>query len=350
MNATFLFVSLLWAGPVDPTPWQDAGQEQPMTRVPSVAEYAAEWAQDLRFDDLSTRRQAYDQVLEGAQRSPTVRDTVEGWTQGDDLELAWTAELLLREIDRQARPATEERWSPLRERFAVPLSGDLDRLLGELDDLLQAPPRGGSLFTPGAPPMTGAPPTGPHSSSESFSLQEGPDGVKVELREVVDGEEQVRTFEAESREALFEAHPELRERLERGMAQRPPGLRGLLRQPFAGRGVPPVLLRPSPMRTDILGVHVRGTGDVSGTIEGRDETLGLEVIEVLPDTMAQRMGLAAGDVLLEINGREIRAVEDVRRALAERPEGGAVEVEVRRPNGDRGTRRWEPAGEDQAGA
>ena len=118
MNANILFVSLLWAGLVGPSPQETSEQEQPMRRVPSTAEYAAEWARDLRSSDLSARRRAYDQVLEGAERSPAVREAVQAWTQGDDLELAWTAELLLREIERQERATPSERWSPLRERLA----------------------------------------------------------------------------------------------------------------------------------------------------------------------------------------------------------------------------------------
>ena len=71
-------------------PAQD--EEQPLSRVHGPAEYAGEWAESLRSQDLNERRRAYDEVLAGAARSPGVRSVVEGWaTSTDDVELAWTA-------------------------------------------------------------------------------------------------------------------------------------------------------------------------------------------------------------------------------------------------------------------
>jgi hypothetical protein len=175
------------------------------------------------------------------------------------------------------------------------------------------------------------------SQSEGFSMQLGPDGVRVEVREEVNGEEQTKTYEAESLEALLETYPELKDRVDAGGGLRL-GLRG------QGLSVPDRLrgLDDLPMRTDRLGVQVREPGAFSRTVPGLASDTGLEVVGVLPGSLGEALGLSEGDVVVLLNGRTIHGIADVKTALAERLEGEGVEVEVIGRDDQTRTRRWEP--------
>lgn len=61
-------------------------------------------------------------------------------------------------------------------------------------------------------------------------------------------------------------------------------------------------------------------------VQARDTDGGVEVAVVDDDSLADRLGIEAGDVLRTINGRAIKSTSDVRSALAEG--GTTVEVEV----------------------
>ena len=47
------------------------------------------------------------------------------------------------------------------------------------------------------------------SQSSSVSVQESPEGIRVEVTEIVDGEESVQVYEGSDRESLLETYPEL---------------------------------------------------------------------------------------------------------------------------------------------
>jgi hypothetical protein len=297
-------------------------------------------AESLRSDDLAERHRAYEEALGAARDEPGVREVVEGWSRDTNrLELAWTAQLMLRELDtvprRRARGVDR---FPFGGPQALPgLDEDLfgpswmDDLFGDLERLM-GPGHGGLVPIPnqGLAPGSG-------SRSEGFQLQLGPDGVRVEVREEVDGEEQTKTYEAESLEALLETYPELKDRVSSGRGfgfalpgQRLPG-RGLLRG-----------LEDLPMRTDRLGVQVREPGAFRRTVPGLAEDTGLEVVGVLPGSLGEALGLTDGDVVVLLNGRTIRGVADVKSALAERLEGEGVEVEVIGRDEKTRTLRWAP--------
>jgi len=69
--------------------------------------------------------------------------------------------------------------------------------------------------------------------------------------------------------------------------------------------------------------------------------LGLRVRTVVPGSLAQALGVRAGDILLELEGRALRSGEDVREALARRPIGEPVELLVLR-SGQRRELVWSP--------
>ena len=68
------------------------------------------------------------------------------------------------------------------------------------------------------------------------------------------------------------------------------------------------------VRTDVLGVYVKSA--LSDTPPRPGQRPGLEVVLLAPDSVAKRMSLALGDVLLRVNGRPIFLPEDITKAMA----------------------------------
>ena len=63
-------------------------------------------------------------------------------------------------------------------------------------------------------------------------------------------------------------------------------------------------------------------------VRALDDGLGLLVDEVEEDSLAQDLGVLAGDIVTEIGGVEIRGVDNVRQALGAIEAGETVEVVV----------------------
>jgi serine protease Do len=63
-------------------------------------------------------------------------------------------------------------------------------------------------------------------------------------------------------------------------------------------------------------------------VQARETDEGVEVALVDDESLADRLGIEAGDILREINGHAIRSTSDVAGALADG--GTKVEVEVLR--------------------
>lgn len=146
--------------------------------------------EDLRVllgqPDLDRRMEAFDSV---ARRlgDPALRAEVEALAQRSD-ELGWTARLLLRDAPRAQRP--------LRSGGLRPAPGGL-RFQDLFDSVAPWPGFGSG--------------SGSSSSASSVQVEQGPDGVRVEVRTTEDGEESTRVYEGESLEQLQEEHPELGE-------------------------------------------------------------------------------------------------------------------------------------------
>ncbi len=198
--------SVLWAGLALLTPpllLQDAPAPRVLTLDPPAAGAgeavleaelleAPEPSADLRVllaqPDLDRRMAAFDETV-ARLGDPAVRAEVERLAQRSD-ELGWTARLLLRDARRPA---------------AV---GGLPRGLGGLpriQDLFDSQP------WPGFPGSGGWPVGGSSSSSSSVQVEQGPDGVRVEVHTSENGQESVRVYEGESLEALKRENPELEE-------------------------------------------------------------------------------------------------------------------------------------------
>lgn len=335
---------------------------QPLTQAPlsgGVQEEfdAAEWATRLGDKDLGQRMAAYDELSRRAAHDPRAYEQVRAWAAHTaNTELSWTSQLLLRELDSD--PFTSLR----RGRpFGSGLFGGGDpfeRMQEWMDQLHH----GGSfgLRQPGQPfgsPIPGLS-LGPGGSmqSKSFGMQLGPDGVSVEVEEYVNGEKRTRTYEAESLEALLEAHPDLEGKIGGGGTFSWGGAdRGRTYQPFGGSALDPDgedqggLRRLQPLRPslDRLGVRMMLPANRTQEYAGVADDTGLQVMDVLPGSLADFVGIQDGDLVIEIEGQAIRSAEDVQAALSKASLDERIEVLCVTPDGKRRVRAWEPAAEDE---
>ena len=311
------------------------------------------WKKKLTTGDLEEREQAFDELARTARANGAAREALEAWSKSGDSELAWTSRLLLRDVQRAPRAfafggphSGQNFW-----RGSVPHGGrgngfgidfddfaqrfeDLDSMFGDLraqwDDMLRSMP---------------APSGGASSSETSISLQSGPDGVSCTITEKVDGKDETKTYEAKSMDELLEAHPELRDRLGGDDAVRVYGLGPrawtmpslpdrFFRAPSRSKlHVEPFLTTPKghgEPRTDVLGIDCMQADE------------GLAVEGVHENTIASLIGLREGDVVVEINGTQIRERGDVKRVLSERASDADVSVVVVGKGGARRTLTWKP--------
>jgi hypothetical protein len=278
-------------------------------------------------------------VADGAARA-----WLEERSSGAD-ELAWTARLALRELrqrEQRGRQAPESALDPWAGGFGFPPGADpfghQQRMQGLLDALLGVGPEG----LHAVPPVSGG--VGPgQGSSESFSLQLGPDGVEVRVFKNVDGRQEERRYEAPDLPTLLRENPELESILGApggsgafGATPTWPTLRSIPRGGVRS-GVPVPQANDQGPRTDQLGVLV---APVAAGPAGEG---GLLVHDTVPGSIAHVLGLARGDVLLAVNDVPLRQVEDLSRVLAERPEQGEIRARWRAPSGREVERVWRPS-------
>lgn len=358
---TFLGGTALLAAPrpQDPSPEPLAPREERSVAsdAPQQAFDAAGWKSRLSSPDLRERLGAFDALVELAGMNEGARAALAEWAQDQTApELAWTALLAQRELERGAAadrfPGRDPRFPGLRgDVFTDPFAGfggrgSLDALFDELRAEMDALRRG-AFSTPRALP--GLPP-GSFQSSHGFRFEQTPEGVKVEITEQVDGQDVTRTYEAKTIEELLSTHPELEQHLQVAPDMAFPGLPRSRPSPFGQvdpqddfltRPPIPRPLGPDPLapRTDRLGVQVREPAS--------DGEVGLHVVEVLPGSLAELLGVRAGDVLSKLNGTEVRSVDDVRNALAARPADEPIVLEVLGPDGRASTLTWRPEGAAQ---
>lgn len=166
------------------------------------------------------------------------------------------------------------------------------------------------------------------SSGQSMKVEAGPDGVRAEVRSKgEDGKWTTKVYEAESMEELRRKHPDVFGKSggfelrfgggDRGGIRRP-GL-GLL-DPFDDFGVP----SPFPPLGDRPALGV--------TVTDSDEG-GLEVKEVAKGSLAEKLGVRPGDLIVEVNGQEIGTAAQVGPALLRG--GDKVEVVVERDGAEK---------------
>lgn len=292
---------------------------------------ATSWREALSSEDFEQRATAFDQAVEAARRDATLRTALGEWAEDKSLgELAWTAHLILHEVNKQpAHSFGFGAQDPFQGLF-----GDRDPFqdfFGGGDPFAGLFPRGlGSAPLPQQLPSSSG---GMQMQGRSFSMETTPDGVKVRVETEGPDGTQTQEFEADSLEDLQATHPELFE--DQGLqvfsGQAPGGLFG-----HAQGLVPAPMLPAGKVRTDVLGVMVREVAESSAGPGG------LLVERVLPGTIAAAVGLEKGDVVLRVAGMPVATSADVKAALRDRDDDEGVVVEWRDAAGDVQAGSWEP--------
>jgi serine protease Do len=84
------------------------------------------------------------------------------------------------------------------------------------------------------------------------------------------------------------------------------------------------------VRTPILGINAEDLTGQLGSYFGAPNNAGVLVREVRPGTPAEKAGLKAGDVIIKIEGKEVRALADLRAQLREKSNQASVSMGVLR--------------------
>jgi len=276
-------------------------------------EDAAALVKKLGSEDYAVREDAQKKLIEmGEDAVPALEEAL----KSDDLEVRLRAGRALRAIGGEAKQAEQERQA-------------------------QQP----------------AQPARPGVQQHTTSMQMVPGKVTVTVTETVDGKEETKTYEAASLEELKEKYPELAPQLGRfefhvgrrdefdmdkfwnewnkGFENFDDDLRHDVEamrrwaelwrnqprrlRPDAGLMLPGAMLGArASMPTPVLDAQLELRG------------LGLVIEAVEKDTLADRLGLARFDVLVELNGHDIRSTADVAAALHGLPDGAKVTAKVMR--------------------
>ena len=276
---------------------------------------AVAWKERLLDPDLDRRLAAFEDWSSRLAGHREAKQQLAQWIE-DGGDLTWTARLLQRECELPKDP-----FAQLRADFQG-LSGGL--LQGSLGQGIfgQGDPFGGFLQGGGLDAWI----DGQASTTQnSVSLSETPDGIRVEVTENEDGNSKTQVYEAADREELLRLYPELRQHLEGQSLFSVSYPYGFLR---GSRGVwPPIApspLHPSRSRGQ-LGVYLEPS------LKGESN---LVVRSVVPGSLAESLGVQAGDELVELNKRRLVTVEDIAAVLRERKPQEALHLTVLRPDGE----------------
>lgn len=344
MNHVLCILGLAGAVSLNP---QAVSQHRPLQgwSPPSASSSAQDpfdadhWRERLTTPDLDARMFSFEQLARIAAEDPKAREQVLEWSrQADEAELAWTARLLERELERSpARGLGGGLWrvdpfAPFPfEHFGVPPS--LEDFERQFEPLLRGPW--------GTAPFSRQPGTQAQRSNSS-QIEITPDGVKVRVTEEVDGQQKTEEYSASSLEELYAAHPQLRERVGvdlRGADPRELAPKGWLSSPLPGRTLPGLGAHAG-VRQDILGVVLEELNAQERGALGLADGAGMRIGRVEPGTLADRLGLARGQVLVELDGETVRTREDVTRRIQARKPTDEVRAVVVDTSGQRSELRW----------
>jgi hypothetical protein len=313
-----------------------------------------DWKRRLSDADLDRRESAFSDLVARAREDRDLRAALEQWTSSNDApELAWTARLALREL-RNAGPARARGpgnalrpgndFDDLRQRFDAlqrnfgGMDSTFEDLRSQMDGMLQGLPQ-----TPGT-----------QQQFQGYSLQVGPDGVKLETTENADGNGQKKSYEAKDMDELLRDHPELRDKIGGSEHLDLHGAPGQNRF-FLRNGLPQNdwlrSTRPSQQPpTDVLGIYSQKLTPEQAKELALEPEQGLRVERVEPGTIAQILGLRRGDTLVELDGQPVYSADDVRRILKQRKADEDLTVTLLGEGSkERRTLRWSPA-EPQPGS
>ena len=305
------------------------------------------WREQLTDTNLGAREQVFDRVIAAARRDASLRQALRDWSSDNSAgELAWTARLALRELNFARSGAFGFPGLDL-PGFDLSTPFDPNEFFQQFDS--NWPDANDPHHPLGAPGNSS-------SSIESFSLSMGSDGVKCTVKRNIDGKEETQEYTAESIDKLLEAHPELRDQLHGGDALNGwgaggPGRSGhLLRvdpfhwfsdsatpdsSPVAPQGI-------APLRTDVLGVRVQPLTQEQSQQLDLEPGVGLRIDSTDPGTIARTMGLQAGHILIEMNGRKLKSRDDITEELKKRGADGQIECVAIDRWGQHRTYTWKP--------
>ncbi len=98
--------------------------------------------------------------------------------------------------------------------------------------------------------------------------------------------------------------------------------------------------QPGPT-TVSFGMSIQNMPDQARTNLGLKEKGGVQVVEVDPDSFAEEVGLAQGDVILSINRQPVSSTDDIKKVQATLKPGDAVAFHVMRKPGPGGRGDWQ---------
>ncbi|MDF1839649.1 MAG: PDZ domain-containing protein [Planctomycetota bacterium] len=271
------------------------------------------WLRDLMQSDLDQRELAFDRLVDEASTNQELADWIAATAKGSG-DLAWTTRLAQKQLHGNASPP-HQRALPFVDPFGRnPMFGDpwaeLDRMFSgpgmSLEDIMhwhQAP---------------GSPGLQSQSTSESLSVQSGPEGIKVEIRNTENGSEDVRVYEADSMEHLLEQYPELEGKV--GASSQTLDLGDLFQSPMTRFP----RLQHTPAKK-LLGVYLENRDLINGR---------LRVTQVQPHSLAHHLGIKAGDELLTLDGKPLGTRDDIASGLQNHSQGTPLKVRVLGTDGE----------------
>ncbi len=318
-----------------------AQEQPPQAEAPSaLAERAVpDLLRDLGAASFLERQAAQRELT---RRGDAVREALqEASEEHEDAEVRWRAGRLLRQLDApeggQLTPSDRDaRGAPELQRRADRLDDVFDSLFERLerDFQIDVPRRGffqDDFFNDLRRQMDQLQQgqgLGFQGQAQGSQIRIGPDGVRIDVQETDEnGEQDTKTYEAPDLDSFREQYPEIAERYlgdGNGIRLWTESGGGPFQRLFGGpqrdlRGwlenAPgPMAPAPAP-RGPVLGVVVEPVGDQLRGFLGLDEGHGLAVREVVEGSLAARLGVAVGDVVLDVDGAAIGSAEDVGRAL-----------------------------------
>lgn len=339
-----------------------SSQEKPLAPKTEIQDSQIEaWVKDLSSSNFDEREIGASRLLDLGERAlPFLEKAVR---ESKDSELRWNAKRLIREIrekgnfhsapnpsgpdmrkidemmrqmreqQERMREMMDEQLRQLHDPFLHRFQDlgeeenwgfdfdDFDRRIRELEDRMGD--MGESM-----------------RSQSSFSFQQGPDGVRLEVQENVDGKVETQVYEAQSVEDFKDKYPEIAKRygigVEKGNSFRfrfrdtSPRGRMFRSNPDLHRAIEKEVLESS-KNQDRLGVYFDAVEPSLRTFLDLEPGVGFLVKEVEPNSLAQRMGIQAKDVLVEIQGQSIRGPKTIRDTLQAAPAGSEISVNLIRP-------------------
>lgn len=169
---------------------------------------------------------------------------------------------------------------------------------------------------------------------QRLTLRSDDNGVEATVTEMQNGEEVTETYKARDLDDFKAKFPEVASRFDLD------GVRIQTLSPF-GQSMLPRLPRPQvtplvpvtptlPADGPRLGIAAASPSPELAAYLGLGENEGLQVMEVESESLADRAGVKKNDIVLEVNGKAIGSVQDVREALKASGSSDTIQVVVLR--------------------